>query len=120
MARKHHQLLAWQEAIKLTGLVYQLSRVFPKEEIYALSSQMRRAAISVPSNIAEGAGQTGRKEFLRFLSVARGSLCELETQLILAKNLGYVSDTSDIDEQIERLFGLLGGLMNSIKERAAT
>ena len=115
-----HQLLAWQEAIKLTGLVYQLSRVFPKEEIYALSSQMRRAAISVPSNIAEGAGRTGRKEFLRFLSVARGSLCELETQLILAKNLGYVSDTSDIDEQIERLFGLLGGLMNSIKERAAT
>ena len=77
MARKHHQLLAWQEAIKLTGLVYQLSRVFPKEEIYALSSQMRRAESSVPSNIAEGAGQPVRKEFLRVLSVARGSLCEL-------------------------------------------
>ena len=117
MARKHHELLAWQEAIKLAGLVYQISRAFPKEEIYALTGQMRRAAVSIPSNIAEGAGRTGRKEFLQFLSIARGSLCELETQLILAKNLGYVSDTSNIDEQIERLFGLLGGLMNSIKEQ---
>ena len=115
--RKHHELLAWQEAIKLAGLVYQISRAFPKEEIYALTSQMHRAAVSIPSNIAEGAGRTGRKEFLQFLSIARGSLCELETQLILAKNLGYVSDTSNIDEQIERLFGLLGGLMNSIKEQ---
>jgi len=121
MARKHHELLAWQEAIKLAGLVYQISRAFPKEEIYALTGQMRRAAVSIPSNIAEGAGRTGRKEFLQFLSIARGSLCELETQLILAKNLGYISDTisdtSNIDERIERLFGLLGGLMNSIKEQ---
>jgi four helix bundle protein len=117
MARKHHELLVWQEAVNLVGLVYQISRGFPKEEVYALTSQIRRAAISVPSNIAEGAGRTGRKEFLQFLSVARGSLCELETQIILAKNFGYVSDTSKIGQKIERLFSLLGGLMNSIKKQ---
>lgn len=119
MARKHHELLNWQEAIKLAGLVYQISRAFPKEEIYALTSQMRRAAISIPSNIAVGAGRTGRKEFLQFLSIARGSLCELKTQLILARNLDYLPDTSGIDRQIERLFSLLGGLMNSIKKQVA-
>ena len=117
MARKHHGLLVWQEAINLVGLVYQASRNFPKEELYALTSQIRRAAVSIPSNIAEGAGRTGRKEFLQFLSIARGSLCELETQLILAKNFGYISDTSKIDQKIERVFGLLGGLMNSVKKQ---
>jgi four helix bundle protein len=113
--RKHHELLAWQEAIGLVKGVYALTVAFPSHELYALTSQMRRAAISVPSNIAEGAARTGRKEFLQFLSVSRGSLSELETQLLIARELGYVDDMADVTAQVERLFGLIGGLMNSLQ-----
>ena len=83
-------LTAWQKAYALTLDVYKASNVFPKEEVYALSSQLRRAAVSVPSNIAEGYERTHRKKYLQFLSVAKGSLGEIETQLLLAKDLGYI------------------------------
>ena len=117
MRRKHHQLEVWQEAIALVKDIYQLTATFPQQENYALTSQMRRAAISVPSNIAEGAGRTGDKEFLKFLSVARGSLSELETQLIIAKELAYLPDDAEIAARIDKIFGLLGGLMKSIQSR---
>jgi four helix bundle protein len=80
---------------------------------------MRRAAISVPSNIAEGAGRTGDKEFLKFLSVARGSLSELETQLIIAKELSYLANDTEIAARVDKVFGLLGGLMKSLQARSA-
>ena len=118
MRRKHHELEVWQEAIGLVKDIYRLTISFPQHENYALASQMRRAAISVPSNIAEGAGRTGDKEFLKFLSVARGSLCELETQLIIAKELSYLVDDREIITRIDRVFGLLGGLMKSIQARS--
>ena len=79
LKRKHHSLLVWQEAMELVQEIYNVTALFPKEEVYALTNQMRRAAVSVPSNIAEGAARTGKKEFLQFLSIARGSLSELET-----------------------------------------
>jgi four helix bundle protein len=115
--RKHHQLEVWQEAIALVKDVYRLTAKFPQQENYGLASQIRRAAISVPSNIAEGAGRTGDKEFLKFLSVARGSLSELETQLIIAKELGYLADDTEIAARVDKVFEFLGGLMKSIQSR---
>lgn len=117
MIRKHHELHAWQEAMSLVKCVYSITASFPKEEIYALTCQMRRAAVSVPSNIAEGAARTGDKEFLQFLSFSRGSLSELETQLIIAKDLGYVLELEEVMLKVDRLFGLLGGLMHSLRSR---
>ncbi len=115
--RKHHQLQVWQEAMGLVKLVYEMSAVFPKEEVYGLTSQVRRAAVSVPSNIAEGAARGTDREFLQFLYTARGSLSEVETQLLLACDLGLVQDISHAETAIDRIFGLLGGLIKSIQER---
>jgi four helix bundle protein len=87
----YKDLIAWQKAMDLAEAIYQLTRDFPREEIYGLTSQLRRCAVSVPSNIAEGQGRTTPGEFKQFLGHARGSLLELETQLQLAKRLGYCS-----------------------------
>jgi len=89
--RKHHELKAWQEAMELVKEIYRVTRDFPKEEIYGLVSQMRRAAVSIPSNISEGAARGGDREFIQFLIIARGSLSELETQLLISKDLGYLT-----------------------------
>jgi four helix bundle protein len=90
--RKHHDLRVWQEAIDVVEAIYDLTKRFPKTEIYGLISQMRRSAVSVPSNIAEGASRLSDREFIQFLGVARGSLSELETQITIAERLGYVVD----------------------------
>ncbi len=120
MGRKHHQLDVWQEAIGLVKEIYRVTARFPQEEVYGLTQQMRRAAVSVPSNIAEGAGRSGDKEFLKFLSVARGSLCELETQLIIARELSYLNDDPELNARIESVFGLLGGLIRSVHGRSTS
>ena len=96
--------------------IYTVTATFPKEEMYTLSSQMRRSAVSVPSNIAEGAARNGSKEFLHFLSIARGSLSELETQLQIAQRLGYMSK-DDLSENVNTVFAMLGGLMKSVNSR---
>ena len=114
--RKHHELRAWQEAMALAKAVYGLTAGFPREEAYGLSSQMRRAAVSVPSNIAEGAARASRKEFLHFLTIARGSLSELDTQLILARQIGLPGEFGTLDKSLDSTFKLLGGLINSQKE----
>lgn len=94
--------------------VYDATRTFPKDEVYALTSQMRRAAISIPSNIAEGAGRSGGKELSRFLGIALGSLAELETQLEIAFRIGYLADTESFNERIRFLRVLLSRLIASI------
>ena len=99
--------------------IYAITANFPAEETYALTSQMRRAAVSVPSNIAEGAARAGKKEFLNFLSITRGSLSELETQILIAHRLGYIDNCSAILESIEEVFALLGGLMKSVRGKVA-
>jgi four helix bundle protein len=99
--------------------VYEATAEFPRDEIYALTSQMRRAAVSIPSNIAEGAARTGGREFLQFLAITRGSLSELETQVVLAKDLGYLQDNQQLLERIEKIFGLAGGLMNSLQKKVS-
>src|SRR5262245_2654509 len=91
VAKPHHKLLAWTEAMALVRIVYETTRSFPPEETYGLAAQLRRAAVSVPSNLAEGAARNGKKEFLNLLGIARGSLSELETQLLIAAELGYLS-----------------------------
>lgn len=117
MRRKHYELKVWQEAMKLAKEIYGVTSKFPKSETYGLTSQMRRAAISVPSNIAEGAARSGDKEFLQFLSIARGSLSELDTQFRLATDFGYCERETLVNSNINDVFGLLNGLINSIKRR---
>ena len=101
----------------LVTLIYEKSAAFPDAETYGLKSQIRRAAVSVPSNVAEGAARSSSKEFLQYLSISRGSLSELETQWLIARNLGYVKDHETVSDQIEKVFGLIGGLMKSLKAK---
>jgi four helix bundle protein len=119
MLRSYRDLLVWQKALDLAVLIYHLSEKFPKSEIYGLTSQLRRAAVSVPSNIAEGYGRGSRKEYLQFLSIAQGSLKELETQVILAQRLDYVKeeDGEAVLSVSETVGKMLGGLMRSLRTR---
>ena len=101
----------------LVKQLYTTTEKFPKEEIYGLTNQMRRAAVSIPSNISEGAARNSKKEYLRFLYFARGSLSELETQIIIAVDLGYLPKDTDLLKQSEKVFALLSGLINSVDRR---
>ena len=87
--KSYQELLVWQRALDLTIAVYRCSKAFPREEVYGLTSQIRRAAVSVPSNIAEGYGRGTRRDYRHFLAIARGSNFELQTQLAIARRLGY-------------------------------
>ena len=118
MARTHRDLDVWQEAMSVVREVYRLTAVFPREEVFGLASQIRRSTVSIPSNIAEGAGRGGSREFLRFLSVARGSLSELETQVLIAVDLGYVPRQSELEARMKRLFAMLTGLSQHLHARA--
>ena len=88
----HKELKVWRKSIELVIEIYKLVKMLPKEETYALSDQMRRAAVSIPSNISEGNGRESDREFLRFLLIAQGSNAEIETQLIICEELGYISN----------------------------
>lgn len=106
--RPHHQLHVWREAMELVTRPYRLTDGFPADERFGLISQMRRAAVSVPSNIAEGAAGRTRKEFIGLLIIARGSLSEFDTQLRVSRNLGYAPEAELLIVDIERLQGALG------------
>ena len=110
MARPHENLQAWKEAMRLVRTIYDLTKTFPREEIYGLAAQMRRAAVSVPSNLAEGAARSSRKEFSQFLSVAKGSLSELETQLLISADLGYLDRGNKVFDLAQYVAKLLAGL----------
>ena len=100
--KNFRELFAWQKAMDAAEEIYKLVKKLPKEELYAMSDQLRRAAVSVPSNIAEGQGRSSKKEFAWFLSVAQGSKAELETQLLLAVKVGYLSN-ADIEKAMSLL-----------------
>lgn len=106
--------------MKLAAAVYALTNRLPAEERFSLTNQMRRAAISIPSNIAEGAARGSKKEFARFLGLSRGSLSELDTQLTLAKDLGFVTDTADIEGRVNRVYRLINGLISSTRATLET
>ena len=114
MGRPHYKLEAWKSAMALVSSIYQITRKFPKEELFGLTSQMRRAAVSIPSNLAEGAARTGQKEFAQFLSIAKGSLSELETQLLISTDLGFLERNHEIFQQTEKVSRLLAGLHRSL------
>ena len=110
------ELKVWQKAIELTVEVYSIVKLLPNEEKFALSDQMRRAAVSIPSNIAEGQGRDTMKEFIRFLSVARGSLRELSTQLEICERVQYLeqSQTAKAKDLIEEIDKMLNALSKSL------
>jgi four helix bundle protein len=111
----HKDLIVWQKAVSLATEVYAATGALPHDERYGLTSQMRRAAISVPSNIAEGAGRSSRAEYLHYLSIARGSLAELETQLQIARKLHLMD--SHLESQLAEVGRLLTGLMQRLREQ---
>jgi four helix bundle protein len=118
-AKNYRELIVWQDGIKLAKAVYKLTEKFPRQETYALADQIRRAVVSVPSNIAEGQARKAPGDFRRFLHIALGSLAEVDTQLVLAQEFGYLSneDINILDEQIQSLRKRLYALINSLPAR---
>jgi four helix bundle protein len=111
-------LVAWQKAMDLVMEIYAVTEKFPREEIYGLTSQLRRAAVSIPSNVAEGQARFSKKEFKHFLRTAKGSLAEVQTQIAIARRLGFMSEATEaeLEERMHQLARILNGLINSIAE----
>lgn len=118
----YRQLKVWQKAMDLTVEIYSLVNIFPRAENYALSDQMRRSVVSIPSNIAEGQGHNSDKEFVNFLSIARGSLWELETQIEISERLHYIDSgqKNKVYEQTEEIGKMLNALANSLEQSLAS
>jgi len=116
--RVHHRLDVWRRSIELAEKVYRAVGSFPKNEEYGLASQLKRAAVSIPSNIAEGAARKGRREFVRFPYIAAGSASEMDTQLVLASRLGYLSAgvKAGLDGELEIISRMISSLINSQKD----
>lgn len=117
--KTHKNLLVWQKSIEFVSEVYIITKHFPKEEIYGLTSQLRRCAVSIPSNIAEGAARQSNKEYIQFLYISLGSLMEIETQLIIAKNINFISESifDELQLKIDEIGKLLNGLINFRKTK---
>jgi four helix bundle protein len=111
----YQELIVWQKAMDLTVQIYKITAKLPKEELFSLTNQMRRAAVSIPSNIAEGQARHSRKEFLQFIGIAKGSKAELETQLLLCQKIGYLIDT-DISEAMN-LLQEVGKMLNVLARK---
>ena len=117
--RSYQDLDAWKLAMRLTRTVYEVTKGFPSDERFGLTSQVRRASVSIPSNVAEGWGRGSTQDYARFLRMARGSLYEVETQLIIARDLGYVDEGSlaGAIEQATEAGRVLAGLTKSIENK---
>lgn len=111
------QLKIWQKGIEIVTDTYKITKKFPKDELYGLTSQIRRAAVSIPSNIAEGFKRSYSKEYSQFLHIALGSAAELETQLIIAKELGFIpeSELNDISDKLDHVSKMISSLLNKLK-----
>ena len=113
--KTHIDLEIWKEGINLVTRIYKLTKDFPEEELYGLTSQMRRAAVSYPSNLAEGAARDSISEYIRYIYISPGSLSELETQLIISRNLGFSSDIDDLLLDIKALNSRTSSLVKYLK-----
>jgi four helix bundle protein len=113
----HKDLDVWKRGIELVSLIYRFTQNFPKEELYGLTSQIRRSAVSIPSNIAEGSARFSRKELTHFLYISLGSLSELETQMIIAQNIGYIKDNEMkiFEEKAIILIKMLSAFIKKLK-----
>jgi len=120
--RSYQDLIGWKKGIDLVTDVYRLTRNLPNAELYGLTNQMRRAAVSIPSNIAEGQGRLSTGEFKQFLGHARGSLYELESQIRIARNLQYLKadETGPLLDRIDEMGRILNGLLKSLDRSPAT
>ena len=115
--QNYKELKVWEKAHSLTLGVYKATQSFPSEEKFGLISQLRRASSSIPANIAEGAARSGTKELLLFLSIASGSLSELDTHIEIATRLGLIKDHTELSLKIDKVFALLVGLSKSLKNK---
>jgi len=117
--KSHRDLKVWKRSVDLVTYIYNVTKDFPKEEIYGLTNQIRRAAVSIPSNISEGAGRNHPKEFIQFLYVSLGSLSELETQFIIADNLNFINsqDTTKIQNELTEIRKMILGLIHNLEIR---
>ena len=118
MIKTFKDLTVWQETMNLVEMIYLQTRNFPKEEMYGLTSQVRRAAVSIPANIAEGNGRKNRKEYLHFLSIANGSMTELETHLLIAERLKFL--TKETAEQLQTQLQSVGRLLTALRKSLTT
>lgn len=116
--KSFRDLLVWQKAMDLSIEVYAATKSFPKNEIYSLANQLCRAAVSIPSNIAEGSARYSNKEFARFVNIARGSCAELETQIEISLKLGYIDarQCTNIINKVQEIGKMLSGLKNSLEQ----
>lgn len=113
----HKELDVWKASIEFVSELYEKTRGFPKEEMYGITSQMRRAAVSIASNIAEGAARNSDKEFVQFLYIALGSLAEVETQIIIAEKLRYMNSSEDLFEKMLSIKQMMLGLIRHLKNK---
>jgi len=116
MIKGHRDLNVWKKSLDLVEELYKCTRDFPKEESYSLTSQIRRSAISIPSNIAEGAARNSKKEFIQFLYIALGSTAELETQLIISGRLGYLKESTEFRTKLDEIKKMLLGLISFLRK----
>ncbi len=114
--KTHKDLLVWKKSIDLVEQIYTFTKQFPKEELYGITNQMRRYAVSIPANIAEGSGRKNKAEFIQFLHIALGSASELETHLIISQRLGFLSSNSydEIMNALNEIIKMICGLINSL------
>ena len=119
MAQHYKDLIVWQKVMQLVNAVYDATDAFPKREIYSLTDQIRRAAVSIPSNIAEGQAHYSNREFLHFLRHSRGSLAELETQILIAQMRNYLPESQAVEvlKRADEVSRILSGLINSLREK---
>ena len=115
--QSHKDLNVWKQSMEFVAKIYKLTREFPIEEQYGLSSQMRRSAISIPCNIAEGAARNSKKEYIQFLYISLGSLAEIETQLDIAKRLDYIANSQDLSDYVIEIRRMLLGLIAYVAKK---
>ena len=116
--KDHKELDVWKASIDLVIKIYSITKKFPNDELYGLTNQLRRAAVSIPSNIAEGAARKSSKEFIQFLHISLGSLSELETQIIIAERLNYIENNDVLFDEIISIKKMIHGLIRYLKNKS--